>query len=74
MVEIVIFAITYAVIVITDLVPVYREKKRKTVIFCTVFFAFALLLQILVSAGVELPSPVPLIESAVRGITGMGAY
>jgi putative effector of murein hydrolase len=70
--EVIIFLILYTVLVFTDLVPVYKAKKKKTIIFCTGVFAIALVLQFLLILNVPLPRYADLFELVVKGITGIG--
>ena len=68
--EIVIFLILYAVLVLTDLVPVYKEKQKKVTIFCTGIFLVAFVLQFLVIFDVKLPRYSTLIEDVVKSVVG----
>ena len=68
--EAVIFLILYAVLVFTDLVPVYKAKNKKAVIFCTSVFAIAFVLQFLIIFGVQLPRYADVIEGIFKSITG----
>lgn len=70
MLEALFYTMTYAVLIVTDLIPVYREKNKTAVVFCTIVFASAFLLQMLVAAGVQLPSPTAIITNMVEGVFG----
>ncbi|GEM_PF-1985934 len=70
--EIVIFTVLYAVLIFTDLVPVYRSKSKKAIFFCTGFFALAFILQVLIIFKVELPRYADLFQTIYDFITGKG--
>ena len=68
--ESVIFMILYTVFVFKDLVPVYKAKNKKTIIFCTGVFAVAFVLQFLIIFNVKLPKYADLFEAVVKVIIG----
>lgn len=47
--------IIFAIIGITEIVPLVRDKKKKEVAIYTIFFIAAFVLMLLYSVGVELP-------------------
>jgi hypothetical protein len=63
--EVVIFLILYAVLVFTDLVPLFKAKK-KAVVFSTSVIVIALILQYLTIFGVELPKFTEITEAVVK--------
>lgn len=69
--EAIIFLILYAILIFTDLVPVYKENNKKTIIFCTSVFIIAFVLQFLIVFGVELPRYADLFEIIVKSIAGL---
>ena len=66
--EVIIFLLLYAVLVFTDIVPVFKEKKIKSIIICTSIFTIAFVLQFLIIFGVKLPRYGDVIENAIRSI------
>jgi len=68
--ELLIFLVLYAVLVFTDLVPVYQAKQKKTIIFCTGIFIIAFALQILITFNVELPRYADVLEGILKHATG----
>lgn len=68
--EAIIFLILYAVLVFTDLVPVYKAKNKKTIIVCTSGFVIAFALQFLIIFDIQLPRYGEVLEGILRGVTG----
>jgi hypothetical protein len=68
--EIIAFLLLYAALFFTDLVPVYKAKKKKEIIVCTGIFAIACLLQFLIIFNVKLPRYADLMESLLKSMTG----
>jgi len=68
--EAVIFLILYAVLVLTDLVPVYKAKNNKTIILCTSGYVIAFVLQFLIIFSVQLPRYADILEGILKSITG----
>ena len=68
--ELIIFLILYAVLVFTDLVPVYKAKNKKTILLCTGIFAIAFVFQVLIIFNVDLPRHTKYMEIIVEYITG----
>ncbi len=68
--EVIIFSALYAVLIFTDLVPVYQTKKKKAIFFCTALFVIAIVLQFLIIFQVELPRYADLFEFILNSITG----
>lgn len=68
--EIIIFLMLYAILIFTDLVPVFMQNNTKTIIFCTSIFVIAFILQFLIIFNVPLPRYADIFESIVKIITG----
>ncbi|MPM76947.1 hypothetical protein SDC9_123946 [bioreactor metagenome] len=70
MLKIIIFLMLYAVLIFTDLVPIYKAKEKKTILICTGFIALAFVLQFLIIFDVHLPRYADLLEGVLKNITG----
>ena len=68
--ESVIFVMLYTILILTDLVPVYKSKQKKAIIFCTGVFLVAFVLQFLVIFDVKLPRYAEIIEGIVKSVVG----
>lgn len=68
--ELLIFLALYAVLGFTDLVPVFKAKDKKALIFGVGVFAIAFVLQILIIFDVQLPRYADVISGIIKITTG----
>ncbi len=67
---VVLVILAYGIIGVIELIPLIKEKKMKEIILYSVFFSAAFVISLLLSLGVEIPSPAGPIEKVVKGIIG----
>jgi len=60
----------YVVIGTIEIVPLYKKNKRKELAVYIIFFMAAFIISLLLSLGVEIPSPAKPIENIVKAILG----
>ncbi|MBI6872565.1 hypothetical protein [Clostridium aciditolerans] len=58
-------ALTYILIIIIEVIPMIRNRKKNMVITYIIFMAISLILSALLSLGVKIPSPASAIEKIV---------
>jgi len=62
--------LVYFVIALLEVIPLYKKKQKKEVLAYSLLLSLALILSILISLGVELPSASRIIEKIVKFILG----
>lgn len=60
--------LAYAVIGFIEIVPLVKRKQKKEVILYSVTFSCAFILSLLLSLGVDIPSPARPIERVVKAV------
>jgi len=60
--------IAYGIVGIIEIPPLVKKGQRKEFILYSIFFIAAFLISLLLSLGIEIPSPAVPIERAVRTI------
>lgn len=66
--SILVFLALYAVLVITDLIPVIRSGKKKEMVFSFIVYAGTLFLNILLTLNLKIPSLYELLKSRLPSI------
>lgn len=60
----------YIMVGVIEMVPLYKKNKNRELVVYSFFFASAFILSLLLSLGVEIPSPAKPIEKIVKTIIG----
>ncbi|WP_432661823.1 hypothetical protein R9X47_14755 [Wukongibacter baidiensis] len=60
----------YLIIGIIEIVPLYKNNKKKELVVYSIFFSAAFIISLLLSLGVKIPSPAKPIETIVNTILG----
>ncbi len=60
----------YCFIAFIEIVPLYKKKQKKESLACMLLISVALVLSLLIQAGVSLPSASKIIEKIVKFILG----
>lgn len=60
----------YLIIGTIEIVPLYKENKKKELVVYSIFFLAAFIISLLLSLGVKIPSPARPIEAIVKAILG----
>lgn len=60
----------YIMVGAIEMIPLYKKNKKRELIVYTFFFGSAFILSLLLSLGVEIPSPAKPIEKIVKAIIG----
>lgn len=60
----------YIIIGTIEMVPLYKKNQKKELIVYAFFFTAAFIISLLLSLGVEIPSPTKPIERIVKSIMG----
>lgn len=58
----------YIIIIIIEIIPMVRDKKRNMIFTYITLMAISLILSVLLSLGVKIPSPASAIERVVFAI------
>ncbi len=66
----IIIIIIYLIIGIVEMYPLYKKNQKKELILYSVLFFVAFVMSLLLSLGIEIPSPADGIEKIVKGIVG----
>lgn len=64
----VLVALAYLAVSFVEILSLYRNQKKKEIVFFSVVMAFSFVISILLLAGVELPKPIDLIEKLLSGV------
>ena len=67
---VIIILIAYAVIGVVEIVPLARKKELRKLFVYTAFFAFALVISVLLGLGVKIKSPAVFIKALIYALTG----
>ena len=62
--------IAYAIVGFIEIMPLIKKKKKKELILYSITFISAFVISILLSLGVEIPSPAKPIASMVKAVIG----
>lgn len=62
--------LAYAGVGLYEIFPLYKSKQKRELVLYSVIFTLAFILSLLLSLGVEIPSPADPIEAAVDFIIG----
>ncbi|PAB58216.1 hypothetical protein [Anaeromicrobium sediminis] len=62
--------IVYGIIGIIEITPLVKKKKKKDLVVYLVLYTSALVLSVLISIGVKIPSPAIPIQKMVESIIG----
>lgn len=60
----------YLIVGIIEITPLIKKGQKKELILYSAIFLFAFIISLLLSLGVDLPSPATPIEKAIRTIIG----
>ncbi len=60
----------YLIIGTIEIVPLYKNNKKKELVVYSIFFSAAFVISLLLSLGVKIPSPAKPIETIVNAILG----
>lgn len=64
----IIVILIYLIIGLLEILPLIRQKQKKELIIYSVLFSGAFIMSLLLSFGIELPSPAGPIETVVKAI------
>lgn len=67
---IIIVIISYIIIIFLDFIPIYKNNNKREIAVYSILLLFALVISILLSLKVKIPSPSEPIEKAVNFIYG----
>ncbi|SMB87965.1 hypothetical protein SAMN00017405_1804 [Desulfonispora thiosulfatigenes DSM 11270] len=67
---VILIILAYLIIGVLEIYPLIEQKKKKELIAYSLTFSIAFVMSLLLSLGVEIPSPVYPIENAVKAIMG----
>lgn len=73
MLELLFYIVVCALLVLTDLVPAFREKDKKAAVFSTTLFALGLILLSMRALNVDFPSTTEPLIQLIKSITGTGS-
>jgi hypothetical protein len=62
--------IIYVIILLLEVIPIYRNKRKKELKVFMLFSSAALILNLLIAFQVKIPSPSAAIKDVVLGIMG----
>jgi len=62
--------VLYVIIIFFETVPLFKEKNKRKIIFYFSFIIFSMIISILLTLGVELPSPSNGIKNIVIALFG----
>lgn len=66
--DLAIILIVYVLIIIFDFVPLLKKDNKKVILFYIVTSLFTLVILVLHTLGVVIPSPAKLIEAVIKSI------
>lgn len=68
---IVLIILVFGVIAVTDVPKLIRLSKAKDIVVYAILFTVALILSLLLSLGVELPSPMLAVQAFMKEVLGL---
>lgn len=70
MIEVVIYVFLYLAIILFDVIPLIKKKRKKALLIYIPILLLTLVINILHGMGVKIPSPAEPIKEIVNGIFG----
>ena len=62
--------VIYSIIIIIEMKPIIKSKKRKNIILYSIFMGASLIINLILSIGIAIPCPLKPIEKFITVILG----